>query len=198
MNKNDILARWPLFEITTKGISKTDVESGWYYLVVKGLIKLNDEKKVLSQEEVKDLDLHHANVQTEQQLRKKFPHLFISIFNTKVYCWLKVNDRDREGLSTFNKNDSSLDLKLSDLNKKCDFVYKNSQSYFICSSCLEECILDKDRHSRLNYLLDEKENKFLKFKDAGSGFFCEECVEKKSSVQKEYQLSIKLGSKYYD
>lgn len=198
MNKIDILKRWPLFSISTKSDYSPSEENGWYYLKVNtSELRLHDENKPLSDNEISRLDLAHRNLEQSIELNSKFSNLHILVSNGKVHCWLKVNDQGREGLEKYDLSTPYLTEILSQLNDKVSFVFKNPKNYFTCSFCKEACLFNKEQDLKLDHLLNEK-SKFLKFRDAGAGFYCDDCVEQSLSVKKEYELSIKLGSRYYD
>lgn len=199
MNRAEVIVRWPLFEIISDPATNKS-KGGWYYVKTEaGMIYVNDEVHPLNSERIEILDKSHALLAKTIILRDKFPNLYISLFQKEAVCWLKVDNRDREFLAKIDRSDESALLSsLTELNKKYQFVFQNPKEYFVCTCCKEEGVMDQSSQAKLNRLLDTVETGYLKFKDAGAGWFCSQCVDTDSQIKAEYDLSIKMGSSYYD
>lgn len=201
MNREKLIARWPLYEITLDGISQIYKNEGWFNLKTNyGTLFLHEEKKQLSDQEVLNLDKQHLSFIKTLELRKKYPNIYISLNENlkEVTCWLNVNNQDREGLGTL-KYSSEQDMInfLVNCNQKAEDAFKDPNKSFICSCCKQTLGIHENDSKNINRLLDEN-HRFLKFKDAGAGWYCSYCVENDKGTKEEFNLYQKMGSKYYD
>lgn len=194
MKSKDLFeSQWPLFKTSVLADGSISLDTNKGIWTLKSFDSLTDAQR-------QSLNKTHSELAICQDLMNKYPSLYISWREKAISVWVKAFGRDREGLGEVSHSDpKEMHRCLEILEKKVAIISKNPNVYFLCSGCDKCLYMNKEAASshKINRLIDD-EAVYFKFQPPSANYYCEKCVKTDPYAKSQYELSLKMGSSYYD